>query len=170
MKLDVDGQIRIEEAEGNGPVDAVFNCIKLLVPHEAKLELYQVHAVTEGTDAQAEVSVRLAREGRSSDRTRGGSGYAGGVGEGLSRRAQQNRHEAPARRRAVEGCGLTSRHRHCERSEAIQISVRGTGVDCFAALAMAASGAFCIAACGKITPAKGAMVFGRSSLYWCGRI
>src|SRR5437588_117637 len=65
MKLDVEGQIRIEEAEGNGPVDAVFNCIKALVPHEAKLELYQVHAVTEGTDAQAEVSVRLAHEGRS---------------------------------------------------------------------------------------------------------
>src|ERR1700731_1033426 len=65
MKLDVEGQIRIEEAEGNGPVDAVFNCIKLLVPHEAKLALYQVHAVTVGTDAQAEVSVRLAPEGRS---------------------------------------------------------------------------------------------------------
>ena len=31
------------------------------MPHEAVLELYQVHAVTEGTDAQAEVSVRLAR-------------------------------------------------------------------------------------------------------------
>jgi 2-isopropylmalate synthase len=65
MKLDVDGQVRIEEAEGNGPVDAVFNCIKALVPHDAKLELYQVHAVTEGTDAQAEVSVRLSHEGRS---------------------------------------------------------------------------------------------------------
>jgi 2-isopropylmalate synthase len=65
MKLDVEGQIKIEEAEGNGPVDAVFNCIKALVPHVAKLELYQVHAVTEGTDAQAEVSVRLAHEGRS---------------------------------------------------------------------------------------------------------
>jgi 2-isopropylmalate synthase len=64
MKLDVDGQIKIEEAEGNGPVDAVFNCIKRLVPHEAKLELYQVHAVTQGTDAQAEVSVRLSHEGR----------------------------------------------------------------------------------------------------------
>jgi 2-isopropylmalate synthase len=29
------------------------------------LELYQVHAVTEGTDAQAEVSVRLSEQGRS---------------------------------------------------------------------------------------------------------
>ena len=64
MKLTVDGQTRIEEAEGNGPVDAVFNCIKRLVPHEAKLELYQVHAVTHGTDAQAEVSVRLSQDGR----------------------------------------------------------------------------------------------------------
>ena len=62
MKLDVEGTMKIEEAEGNGPVDAVFNCIKALVPHEAKLELYQVHAVTEGTDAQAEVSVRLAEK------------------------------------------------------------------------------------------------------------
>ena len=65
MKLTIDGKTSIEEAEGNGPVDAVFNCIKALVPHEAKLELYQVHAVTQGTDAQAEVSVRLAHEGRS---------------------------------------------------------------------------------------------------------
>ena len=65
MKLDIDGQVKIEEAEGNGPVDAVFNCIKALVPHEARLELYQVHAVTQGTDAQAEVSVRLSQDGRS---------------------------------------------------------------------------------------------------------
>jgi len=35
-----------------------------MVPHEAVLELYQVHAVTEGTDAQAEVSVRLSENGR----------------------------------------------------------------------------------------------------------
>ena len=65
MKLDVEGQIKIAEEEGNGPVDAVFNCIKTLVPNEAKLELYQVHAVTAGTDAQAEVSVRLSQDGRS---------------------------------------------------------------------------------------------------------
>ena len=65
MKLDIDGRQQIEECEGNGPVDAVFNCIKAIVPHEAVLELYQVHAVTAGTDAQAEVSVRLAEDGRS---------------------------------------------------------------------------------------------------------
>ena len=65
MKLDIDGKTMIEECEGNGPVDAVFNCIKAIVPHEVVLELYQVHAVTAGTDAQAEVSVRLSENGRS---------------------------------------------------------------------------------------------------------
>jgi 2-isopropylmalate synthase len=65
MKLDIEGRMALEEAEGNGPVDAVFNCIKALVPHEVVLELYQVHAVTAGTDAQAEVSVRLSENGRS---------------------------------------------------------------------------------------------------------
>ncbi|MFG1416862.1 2-isopropylmalate synthase [Xanthobacter sp. V0B-10] len=64
MKVEADGVVKTEEAEGNGPVDATFNAIKALVPHAAKLELYQVHAVTEGTDAQAEVSVRLEENGK----------------------------------------------------------------------------------------------------------
>ena len=34
------------------------------MPHDAKLQLYQVHAVTEGTDAQAEVTVRLEESGK----------------------------------------------------------------------------------------------------------
>ncbi len=61
LTLDVDGRHQTVQASGNGPVDAIFNGIKTLVPHEAVLELFQVHAVTEGTDAQAEVSVRLAQ-------------------------------------------------------------------------------------------------------------
>jgi 2-isopropylmalate synthase len=65
MKIEIDGRVVTEEAEGNGPVDATFNCIKAIMPHEVTLELYQVHAVTEGTDAQAEVSVRLSRDGSS---------------------------------------------------------------------------------------------------------
>jgi 2-isopropylmalate synthase len=64
MKLDIDRKQTLAECEGNGPVDAVFNCIKEIVPHDVVLELYQVHAVTAGTDAQAEVSVRLAHDGR----------------------------------------------------------------------------------------------------------
>jgi 2-isopropylmalate synthase len=61
LELDIDGRQQTVQSTGNGPVDAIFNGIKALVPHEAVLELYQVHAVTEGTDAQAEVSVRLAQ-------------------------------------------------------------------------------------------------------------
>jgi 2-isopropylmalate synthase len=63
--LDIDGKQQTTTASGNGPVDATFNSIRQLVPHKAKLQLYQVHAVTEGTDAQAEVSVRLEEEGKS---------------------------------------------------------------------------------------------------------
>lgn len=70
LKIMVDGRTVTEEADGNGPVDAVFNAIHALVPHEAILELYQVHAVTEGTDAQAEVSVRL-KDGERSVTARG---------------------------------------------------------------------------------------------------
>ena len=65
ISLDVDGTHITKEVAGNGPVDATFNAIKAIVPHEAKLSLYQVHAVTEGTDAQAEVSVRLEEDGKS---------------------------------------------------------------------------------------------------------
>jgi 2-isopropylmalate synthase len=62
LTLAIDGKEQTTYATGNGPVDATFNSIVKLVPHQAKLELYQVHAVTAGTDAQAEVSVRLSDE------------------------------------------------------------------------------------------------------------
>lgn len=64
LELEVDGQVQQAKAEGNGPVDAVFAAIREIFPHRTKLQLYQVHAVTEGTDAQAEVTVRLEEEGR----------------------------------------------------------------------------------------------------------
>ncbi|MDX2274493.1 MAG: 2-isopropylmalate synthase [Hyphomonadaceae bacterium] len=65
IDLSVNGEHVWRTARGNGPVDAIFNAIKEAAPHEATLELYQVQAVTEGTDAQATVSVRLSSEGRS---------------------------------------------------------------------------------------------------------
>jgi 2-isopropylmalate synthase len=65
LTLDIEGKHITTQSTGNGPVDAIFKAIRELVPHDAKLELYQVHAVTEGTDAQAEVSVRLSENGRS---------------------------------------------------------------------------------------------------------
>jgi 2-isopropylmalate synthase len=59
----VDGDEVKASSEGNGPVDAVFRAIRQIVPTDAKLDLYQVQAVTGGTDAQAKVSVRLKGEG-----------------------------------------------------------------------------------------------------------
>ena len=63
MELEIDGEAKSCEGTGDGPVDAAFNCIKTLFPHGARLQLYQVHAVTQGTDAQAEVTVRLDDDG-----------------------------------------------------------------------------------------------------------
>ena len=64
LTLDIDGEQSTHKATGNGPVDATFNAIGALFPHQATLQLYQVHAVTGGTDAQAEVTVRLEGDGR----------------------------------------------------------------------------------------------------------
>jgi 2-isopropylmalate synthase len=64
VSLTIDGKDQSITCTGDGPVDAIFNGIKSLVPHEGTLVLYQVHAVTGGTDAQAEVTARLQKDGR----------------------------------------------------------------------------------------------------------
>jgi 2-isopropylmalate synthase len=64
LALIVGGEVRSGVAGGDGPVDAIFNAIRQLYPHPASLQLFQVSAVTEGTDAQAKVSVRLEEDGR----------------------------------------------------------------------------------------------------------
>jgi 2-isopropylmalate synthase len=64
LEITIDGAPHAVTAGGNGPVDACFNAIKQLFPHEATLLLYEVSAVTQGTDAQAEVTVRLEEDGR----------------------------------------------------------------------------------------------------------
>ena len=65
ITLEIYGEVKEISSTGDGPVDAIFNGLSKLIPHTAKLLLYQVHAVTEGTDAQAEVSVRLSEKGKS---------------------------------------------------------------------------------------------------------
>tara|TARA_B110000444_G_scaffold257829_1_gene297207 strand:- start:1379 stop:2146 length:768 start_codon:yes stop_codon:yes gene_type:complete len=64
LELKIDDEIHSVTATGDGPVDATFNAVKELFPHTAKLQLYQVHAVTEGTDAQATVTVRMEEDGK----------------------------------------------------------------------------------------------------------
>jgi 2-isopropylmalate synthase len=64
LELEIGGVVKATSATGDGPVDACFNAIKQLFQHDAKLQLFQVHAVTAGTDAQAEVTVRLEENGK----------------------------------------------------------------------------------------------------------
>ncbi|MFP6833642.1 MAG: 2-isopropylmalate synthase [Porticoccaceae bacterium] len=52
------------EASGDGAVDAIFNAIEKLINSQTNLQLYSVNAVTEGTDSQGEVTVRLEKDGR----------------------------------------------------------------------------------------------------------
>ena len=64
LVLQIDEITHRTTCKGDGPVDAVFKAVKELFPNDSKLQLYQVHAVTEGTDAQATVSVRLEENGK----------------------------------------------------------------------------------------------------------
>jgi 2-isopropylmalate synthase len=51
-------------AEGSGPVDAAFKAIETVAQSGTDLLLYSVNAITTGTDAQGEVTVRLAKDGK----------------------------------------------------------------------------------------------------------
>ncbi|HEY0302100.1 MAG TPA: 2-isopropylmalate synthase [Rhizomicrobium sp.] len=64
LTLSVAGEDKRVKTTGDGPVDAIFKAIREIYPHEATLQLFQINAVTEGTDAQATVSVRLEENGR----------------------------------------------------------------------------------------------------------
>ncbi|MFI4980848.1 MAG: 2-isopropylmalate synthase [Nevskiales bacterium] len=64
VALSLEGEIREVQAQGDGPVDAVFAAIEKLVGSGSKLLLYSVNAITTGTDSQGEVTVRLAKDGR----------------------------------------------------------------------------------------------------------
>ncbi len=59
VELEIEGQRHKASAEGDGPVDAAFKAINSLVDPNGKLLLYSVNAITSGTDAQGEVTVRL---------------------------------------------------------------------------------------------------------------
>ena len=63
MNLNYKGKLVEKEESGNGPVDSIFKAINSVIKNNAKLELFQIHAVTKGTDAQAEVTVRLNEDG-----------------------------------------------------------------------------------------------------------
>ena len=64
LVLNLDGVECEAQAQGSGPVDATFKAIESLANSQATLQLYSVNAITQGTDSQGEVTVRLEKDGR----------------------------------------------------------------------------------------------------------
>ncbi len=58
--IEVDGKPISEEGHGDGPVDAAYITIAKITGTKSTLLKYSVNAITGGTDAQGEVSVRLS--------------------------------------------------------------------------------------------------------------
>ena len=64
LTIEIDGKSQSVISSGDGPVDSVFKAIEKIADSQASLALYNVNAITSGTDSQGEVSVRLEKEGR----------------------------------------------------------------------------------------------------------
>jgi 2-isopropylmalate synthase len=62
--LSVDGEEQAASGVGGGPVDAAFKAVESIVQIDSTLQLYSVNAITSGTDAQGEVTVRVQKNGR----------------------------------------------------------------------------------------------------------
>jgi 2-isopropylmalate synthase len=64
LTLSAGGAEQHAESSGSGPVDATFKAIESVAASGSELLLYSVNAITTGTDAQGEVTVRLSKDGR----------------------------------------------------------------------------------------------------------
>ncbi|MDH5612934.1 MAG: 2-isopropylmalate synthase [Gammaproteobacteria bacterium] len=64
LVLNIGDKEVVARSDGSGPVDAVFRAVESVVNSETELQLYSVNAITSGTDAQGEVTVRLEKAGR----------------------------------------------------------------------------------------------------------
>jgi 2-isopropylmalate synthase len=64
VRLRIGDAIREGAAIGDGPVDAACTAISAVTNTSARLERYEIRAVTSGTEAMGEVTVQLVEEGR----------------------------------------------------------------------------------------------------------
>ena len=64
MELSIDGHVTRQTGTGDGPVDAVYRTVAAMTQTKSRLLTYSVKAITGGTDAQGEVSVRIEEDGR----------------------------------------------------------------------------------------------------------
>ena len=62
--VDPDGNIRTDAATGTGPVDAVYRAMNRITGLTPKLSEFSVNSVTEGIDAQGDVTIRIEQDGR----------------------------------------------------------------------------------------------------------
>ncbi|MEA1969986.1 MAG: 2-isopropylmalate synthase [Thermodesulfobacteriota bacterium] len=63
VHLKINKRVTKGATEGNGPIDAVFNTIARLTDTKSELLRFSISALTSGTDAQGEVTVRLQEDG-----------------------------------------------------------------------------------------------------------
>ncbi len=63
VKLLINGRSAEESCRGNGPIDAAYKAIASLTRTSATLMRFSISALTDGTDAQGEVTVRLREDG-----------------------------------------------------------------------------------------------------------
>ena len=64
VTLSIDGEQKHADAEGGGPVDATYKAIESMIGSGCNLQLYSVNNITDGTDSQGEVTVRIDKSGR----------------------------------------------------------------------------------------------------------
>jgi 2-isopropylmalate synthase len=64
VQMEVDGQLMQEAGFGDGPVDATFKTIKKITRTKSKLLQFAINAITIGTEAQGEVTVKLEEKGQ----------------------------------------------------------------------------------------------------------
>jgi 2-isopropylmalate synthase len=64
VQMEVGGQLMQEAGFGDGPVDATFKTIKKITRTKSKLLQFTINAITSGTEAQGEVTVKLEEKGQ----------------------------------------------------------------------------------------------------------
>ncbi|MGC9344171.1 MAG: alpha-isopropylmalate synthase regulatory domain-containing protein, partial [Bacteroidales bacterium] len=63
VSLEIDGETLTATTEGNGPIDAAFSAVKLIVKRKAKLEEFLIQAITRGSDDLGKVHVQVENKG-----------------------------------------------------------------------------------------------------------
>ena len=64
VRMEVDGKLLQDAVFGDGPVDATFKAIKKITRTKSKLLQFAINAITSGTEAQGEVTVKLEEKGK----------------------------------------------------------------------------------------------------------